>query len=451
MGMERELHEKYDRGVPRYTSYPTAPHFHDGVGPADYAQWLGALPTGATLSAYLHIPFCDSMCWFCGCHTKIVGRHAPVADYLDVLRREIGLVGDALGSPRPLGHLHFGGGSPTMLKPVEVARAVEALARRFTMQDDTEFALEIDPRDADRSLIQAWAWAGATRASLGVQDFTPEVQRAVNRVQSYKTTARAVEWLRATSVRQINIDLMYGLPFQTTEGVERTVRKVLTLAPDRLALFGYAHVPWMKRHQRLIPEEALPGAGERLRQSEAAAALLLDAGYVRVGLDHFARPGDSLARAQSAGILRRNFQGYTTDSAMALIGLGASAIGDLPQGYVQNAVPIKAYGEAVRSGHFPVARGRRLAGDDRVRRAVIQRLMCDMAVDLAAVSADFGLPSETFDKEVASLDPLVSDGLVEIEGSCLQMTAQGRPLVRAVCAHFDRYLDRHHVRHSRAV
>ena len=449
--MERELLERYDRGVPRYTSYPTAPHFHDDVGPADYARWLGALPPGATLSAYLHIPFCDSLCWFCGCHTKIVGRHAPVADYLDVLLREIGLVGDALGSPRPLGQLHFGGGSPTVLTPAEVARAVEALGRRFIMQDDTEFALEIDPRDADRALIEAWARAGATRASLGVQDFTPEVQRAVNRVQSYKATARVVEWLRATGVRQINIDLMYGLPFQTTKGVERTLRRVITLAPDRLALFGYAHVPWMKHHQRLIPEAALPGAAERLRQSEAAAALLLDAGYVRIGLDHFARPEDSLARAQAAGILRRNFQGYTTDSAMALIGLGASAIGDLPQGYLQNIVPIKAYGEAVRSGHFAVARGRHLSCDDRVRRAVIQRLMCDMAVDLAAVAADFGLPPETFGQEIASLGPLVRDGLVMVEGSRLHVTARGRPLVRAVCAHFDRYLVTQSARHSRAV
>jgi len=449
--MKNKLLERYDRGVPRYTSYPTAPHFDDAVGPADYAHWLSALPPGATLSAYLHIPFCDSMCWFCGCHTKIVARHAPVADYLDVLLREISLVGDALGSPRPLGHLHFGGGSPTMLTPVEVARAVEALGRSFTMQDDTEFALEIDPRDADRAMIRAWAWAGATRASLGVQDFTPEVQRAVNRVQSYKATAQVVEWLRATSVQQINIDLMYGLPYQTTKGVERTVRKVITLAPDRLALFGYAHVPWMKRHQRLIPDEALPGAVERLRQSQAAAALLLDAGYVRIGLDHFARPEDSLARAQSAGTLRRNFQGYTTDSAMALIGFGASAIGDLPQGYVQNIVPIKAYSEAIRGGHFAVARGRHLSSDDRVRRAVIQRLMCDMAVDLAAVGADFGLAPDTFDKELASLGPLVRDGLVAVEGTRLHVTAQGRPLVRAVCALFDRYLVTQRARHSRAV
>ncbi len=449
--MERELLERYDRSVPRYTSYPTAPHFHKDVGAADYAEWLGALPPGETLSAYLHIPFCDSLCWFCGCHTKIVGRHAPVADYLDALLREIGLVGDALGSSRPLGHLHFGGGSPTMLKPAEVARTVETLGRRFSLRDDTEFALEIDPRDADRALIRAWAGAGATRASLGVQDFTPEVQRAVNRIQSYKTTARVVGWLRATSIRHINIDLMYGLPFQTTAGVERTVRKALTLAPDRLALFGYAHVPWMKRHQRLIPEEALPGATERLRQSRAAAALLVGAGYVPIGLDHFARPDDPLARAQSAGTLRRNFQGYTTDSAIALVGLGASAIGDLPQGYVQNTPPIKAYGEAVRGGRFAVARGRHLSRDDRVRRAVIQRLMCDMAVDLAAVAADFGLPPGTFAKEIAALGPLVRDGLVVVEADRLRVTALGRPLVRAVCARFDRYLVTNRARHSRAV
>jgi oxygen-independent coproporphyrinogen-3 oxidase len=449
--MESELLKRYDRGVPRYTSYPTAAQFHDGIGRGDYAEWLGALPAGAALSLYLHIPFCNSLCWFCGCHTKVVARHAPVTDYLDVLLREIGLVGDALGAPRPLGHLHFGGGSPSLLTPAELLRTVDSIDRCFALQDDTSFAIEIDPRTADRASIRAWAGAGATRASLGVQDFTPEVQRAVNRVQSLADTARVVDWLRRAGIAQINIDLMYGLPYQSVAGLERTVRKTLALAPDRLALFGYAHVPWLKRHQRLIPEEALPGALERLRQSEAAARLLVEAGYLRIGLDHFARPDDPLARAQGAGTLQRNFQGYTTDGAMALIGLGASAIGDLPQGYVQNAVPLKAYAEAVRGGHFAVARGLRLTPDDRVRRAVIQRLMCDMAVDPAAVAADFGLPPGTFDREIAALGPLARDGLVAIEGRRLFLTARGRPLVRAVCARFDGYLAASRARHSRAV
>ena len=382
--MDTDLLAKYDRNVPRYTSYPTAPHFHDGIGPQDYGAWLAETPTDEPLSAYLHIPFCDSLCWFCGCHTKIVRRYQPVARYLDVLQREIELVADRLGTVRPLAHVQFGGGSPSLLHVRDIASVMAALHGSFSFTAGAELAVEIDPRDIDRARIAAWAEAGMTRASLGVQDFEPEVQRAINREQSIAETARVVDWLRASGVDRLNIDVMYGLPLQTVASALRTVELVLTLAPNRIAAFGYAHVPWMKRHQRMIADDTLPGTAERWRQSEAIAGRLAAAGYVRIGLYQFARADDALALALAAGTLRRNFQGYTTDGACTLIGLGASAIGSLPAGYVQNLVPAGRYGAAIANGQLATTRGLRLDDEDRRRRAMIEQLMCFFEVDLTA-------------------------------------------------------------------
>jgi oxygen-independent coproporphyrinogen-3 oxidase len=449
--MDTEFLAKYDRGVPRYTSYPTAPHFTERIGAGDYGRWLAAVPVDSAVSVYGHIPFCDSLCWFCGCHTKIVRRYDPIAAYLDALTQEIELVGQALGTRRPLAQLHFGGGSPTILAVEDVAALRDRLERHFVFSDDTQFAVEIDPRDTERERIAAWAAAGLTRASLGVQDLDPEVQQAINRIQSFEDTRKVVDWLRAAGVRQINIDLMYGLPYQTVERSLDTVEQVLALAPDRLALFGYAHVPWMKRHQRLIPEAVLPDAETRFRQSRAVARRLVEAGYRPIGLDHFARPGDPLAAAQAAGALHRSFQGYSEDATPALIGLGASAIGTLPEGYVQNAVPIKAYAEAVRAGRLATVRGFKLGHDDRLRRAVIERLMCDMRADLPALAAAFGVTAEVFAPELAALEPLKADGLVDVVDDAVRVTQRGRPLVRAVAACFDTYLGHGKARHSRAL
>ncbi|MEM7221833.1 MAG: oxygen-independent coproporphyrinogen III oxidase [Pseudomonadota bacterium] len=444
------LLQKYSRPVPRYTSYPTAPHFHAGVGAATYRRWLAELPD-APLSLYCHIPFCDSLCWFCGCHTKIVRRYQPVSDYLEVLSSEIDLVADATGETRKLSHLHFGGGSPTMLRPSDIAALTGKLWDRFERACDLELAVEIDPRDMDREQVQTWAAHGMTRASLGVQDFNPEVQRAINRVQTLATTARVVEWLRAAGVAGINIDLMFGLPHQSVDHVLQTIEQVLELAPDRLALFGYAHVPWMKTHQRLIPSEALPGPGERLEQSEAAARRLIEAGYVPIGLDHFARPTDRLAQAAGEGTLHRNFQGYTNDRARTVIGLGASAIGGLPQGYVQNQVPLRDYAEAVRRGRLAACRGVTVTADDRLRRAVIERLMCSFQVDLAQTARDLGAPVQGFGDELAALSEMSRDGLAVVKGDQVTVTSLGRPFLRSICAIFDRYLQPDQARHSQAV
>ena len=299
--------------------------------------------------------------------------------------------------------------------------------------------------------VDALAAAGLNRASLGVQDFDPRVQQAIRRVQSYERTAEVSEWLRAAGVAGINLDLMYGLPHQTVASVVRSVETALALVPDRIALFGYAHVPWMKKHQALLPEEALPDGPERVRQMTAAAETIVAAGYARVGLDHFAKPEDALARRRADGRLHRNFQGYTTDEASALIGLGTSAIGSLPQGYVQNAPTTVAYRAAVNEGRLPTVRGRALSADDRLRRAVIERLMCDFEADLGEIARAHGGRSEDLADSLDELAPLAEDGLVAREGERIIVPAEARPLTRVVCAAFDRYLAQDAARHARAV
>jgi len=438
--MDSNLLAKYDQRVPRYTSYPTAPHFRSKVKAAAYRQWLTELDPGLPLSLYIHIPFCNSLCWFCGCHTKIVRCHAPIGAYLEVLLNEIELVADLLGPRREVSHLHLGGGTPTILEPDEFQCLFRVLRRRFAFRSDAEIAVESDPRGLDLNLVEAMAAAGVNRASLGVQDLNPQVQRAVNRVQPLGVTKRAAEALRGAGIGSINIDLMYGLPHQTVTRVLATVEAVLTLAPERVSLFGYAHVPWMKSHQRLIDESALPGPAERLAQYLAAAERLQDAGFVWIGLDHFALPNDALAIAAREGGLHRNFQGYTTDAAPVRLGFGPSAIGALPRGYVQNVAPMHVYREAVAAGQPPIARGLVLDGDDRLRAAVIERLMCDLQVDLGQICKGFGRDSGVFAEEVAGLTALAADGLVEVDDKIIRVTEQGRPFVRIVCAGFDSYL-----------
>ena len=438
--MESNLLAKYDQRVPRYTSYPTAPHFRSKVKAAAYRQWLTELDPGLPLSLYVHIPFCDSLCWFCGCHTKIVRRHAPIGAYLEVLLEEIVLVADLLGQRREVSHLHLGGGTPTILEPDEFQRLFDVLRSQFAFRSDAEIAVESDPRGLDLNLVDAMAAAGVNRASLGLQDLNPKVQRAVNRVQPLGVTKRAAEALRAAGIRSINIDLMYGLPHQTVTRVLATIEAVLTLAPERVSLFGYAHVPWMKSHQRLIDKSALPGPAERLAQYLAAAKRLQDAGYIWIGLDHFALPNDALAIAAREGGLHRNFQGYTTDGAPVRLGFGPSAIGTLPRGYVQNAAPMHAYRDAVEAGQLPIARGLVLDDDDRLRAAVIERLMCELRVDLTQVCKGFGRDPGVFAAELAGLSALEADGLVELDDKIIRVTEQGRPFVRVVCAGFDSHV-----------
>lgn len=442
---------RHDRRVPRYTSYPTAPHFTPAVGARQYGDWLSAVPAGDELSLYVHIPFCARLCWFCGCQTTVVNRYRPVASYVDLLIAEIDRVADRLGSRRRVVHVHWGGGTPTLLEPFDMRRLAGHLRARFDIAAEAEFAVEIDPRAMTRERAVALAEVGVTRASLGVQDFDPRVQRAINRVQPYGETERVVRWLRQSGIGGLNIDLLYGLPHQTAAGLEASVEKALTLRPDRVALFGYAHVPWMKKHQKLIDESALPGAVERVRQAAAAAGRLTALGYDAIGLDHFALPGDGLARAQRAGTLRRNFQGYTTDRAPVLLGFGASSIGSLPQGYVQNAADTPAWRRAIEEGGLAVVRGVAVSARDLLRRAAIERLMCDLEVDLGAVCRAHHATPDVFAGEVAALAPLVKCGIVVVEGDVVRVRPEARLLLRVVCAAFDRHPPRGAARYSAAV
>jgi oxygen-independent coproporphyrinogen III oxidase len=438
--------ELFSARVPRYTSYPTAPHFHAGITAETLRGWLAELPPGMPLSLYLHVPFCDTLCWFCGCHTTVVNRYAPVAAYLDDLYAEIARIGPLLRG-HPVSFIHWGGGSPTILTPADVKALKAALAAHFEIAPDADFAVEIDPRGLSDELMDALAAAGVNRASIGVQDCDDKVQQAINRIQPFAETKRVVEALRRAGIAALNIDLIYGLPHQTLENVARTIELSLTLKPQRFAVFGYAHVPNFKKHMLLIPQAALPDASARLAQFELAHERLRQTGYVPIGLDHFALPGDSLAVAQKAGRLARNFQGYTSDAAPALIGLGASSISSLPQGYVQNRPDVPEWRKAVRAGELPVARGVALSEDDKLRRAIIEKLMCNLAVDLAA----FGKTAADFPAEMAALQPLLAEGFVVREGTVLRVPETARAAVRLVASVFDSYLHQGKAVHAVAV
>jgi oxygen-independent coproporphyrinogen-3 oxidase len=446
-----DLIAKYDRRVPRYTSYPTAPHFSSAVTTADYADWLGALEDDAVVSLYLHVPFCASMCWFCACHTSVVHRPEPLVSYGATLLTEIELVTAAIGRRLKVQHIHWGGGTPSALPPALMRDVMRSLRTRFDVVPQAEVAVEVDPRELSNASLQVLGEMGTTRASLGVQDFDPRVQEAVNRIQDYALTADCATRLRGAGVGSINLDLVYGLPHQTEQSVATTVEQALRIGPDRAAVFGYAHVPWMKRHQALLPEEALPNAAERFAQRAMVEQVLTGAGYQAIGLDHFARPGDALATAAASARLKRNFQGYTTDDAPVLLGLGASSIGSLPQGYVQNLPSIPAWRDAVRAGRLPVARGVALTDADRLRREVIETLMCQNEVDLRAVAARHGADVVSLMDAAPAVQEMASDGLVHWDGMRVTMTPAGRPFVRAVAAAFDTYLAAGVGRHSAAV
>jgi oxygen-independent coproporphyrinogen-3 oxidase len=447
----RRLAEQFDGRVPRYTSYPTAVQFTPAVDAAIYRGWLAQLPPAEAVSLYVHVPFCARLCWYCGCNTRAVNRQDPVSRYVDDLITELGLIEAALPAKLRARALHLGGGTPNMLSRDDLARLFAALRRVFQLSPGLEVVAELDPAVLTREWVTAAAHHGLSRASLGVQDLSPRVQAAVNRIEPFEVVRQAVGWLREAGVLSVNLDLMYGLPTQTTADVLATLRQVLTLRPERLALFGYAHVPWMKSHQQLIRDADLPGPVERLDQSEAAADYLTGEGYVRIGLDHYALPTDPMAIALAAGQLHRNFQGYTTDAAKTLIGIGASAIGRTPQGFVQNQTAELSWRKALEAGDLPIARGVALTDEDRFRGEIIERLMCDLTVDLAAVCGAHGRSMAGLAASLSALGPFLATGLADLDGDRLTVTEAGRPVLRSVCAAFDRHLDQAAGRHARAI
>lgn len=450
--MKSALAENYGQErLPRYTSYPTAPHFNSKVGEDGYRAWLSAISPHQTASIYLHVPFCRSMCWYCGCHTSVTRRDEPITAYQAALRREIELVATAIPHRTKVGHIHFGGGTPSIMTPDLFADLVDSLRQSFLVLPDAELAVEIDPRTLTTPMVEAMALSGINRASLGVQSFDLVVQRAINRLQSFEQTAQASDSLRKAGVAAINLDLIYGLPHQTVDSCIDTAKQCVALSPDRLSVFGYAHVPSFKKHQRKIHESALPGSMERHRQSEAIANTLQEAGYIRIGLDHFALPLDPLAVAQKNGFLRRNFQGYTDDSGDFLLGFGASAIGHLPQGYIQNSVPMREYSGRIASGRLATGSGYVLTRDDQFRAEIIERLMCDFSVNLDEVCRRHGRQHEAISSDLAGLSSMLSDGVVTIDKGKLIISDEGRFLVRKVAAAFDAYIGNSTAIHSRAI
>ena len=437
-----------ERNVPRYTSYPTAPHFNTGVTAATYSSWLSDLSDRTRLSLYFHVPFCRELCFYCGCHTQAVQRQQPIDEYTAALKAEIAILAQCL-QRQPISQVHWGGGTPSLLAPRGLLGIAETLNRTFDFTTIREHAIELDPRYVSPELVDCLVKIGVNRASLGVQDLSPHVQHAIGRIQPYDTVARAVDLLRSGGVEKINFDLMYGLPCQTSEDVRSTAERICTLRPQRIALFGYAHVPWFKKRQRLIDSAQLPDLAGRSKQMEVAREVFLSSGYQTIGFDHFALMEDDLSIAARTGCLHRNFQGYTADDADALIGLGASAIGRLPRGYVQNAPDISGYARAVRSGSFATIRGIALTADDRLRAYIIERIMCDLHVDLRAMSSLN--PGCQFESEISCLEPFAAQGLVHIDAGELTIGEAGRPYVRLIAAAFDTYLAANAQGHSRAI
>jgi oxygen-independent coproporphyrinogen-3 oxidase len=450
--LARSLAQSYGQDrLPRYTSYPTAPHFSPAIGEKEYRSWLRSISLQQPASLYLHVPFCRSMCWYCGCHTSVTKRDDPIATYAAGLRTEAQCVAETIGQRMPISHIHFGGGTPTIMSPELFADLVGALRYSFFVLPDAEIAVEIDPRTLTEQMTEALGYCGVNRASLGVQSFDPAVQRAINRMQSFEQTAASVERLRRVGVKRINFDLLYGLPLQSVDSCLDTVARCVELRPDRFSVFGYAHVPSFKKHQRKIAEDALPDSMERHLQSETIAEALLDAGYVRIGLDHFALPDDNLALARQDGRLRRNFQGYTDDVADTLIGLGASAIGRMPQGFIQNVVPTRDYLTRVAEGRLATAKGYRFTAEDRFRADIIERIMCDLAVDLPRISKEHGRDISSAIVDRPRIESLIADGAVTMIDDRLSISDGAEFLVRSVASAFDAHLAHSAATHSRAV
>lgn len=439
-----DLIHKYDKAGPRYTSYPTAPMFHSGINGESYAESLArASQAKGPLSIYLHVPFCDTVCYYCGCNKVVTKQRERAVPYVEALLREIDMLADAVGRKRMVSQLHWGGGTPTFLNEAQIRCIMAKLRERFAFADDSagEFGIEIDPRECDADTVRVLREVGFNRMSMGVQDFEPDVQKAVNRIQSEEETLHVLQQARAHGFQSINIDLMYGLPHQSVQSFDRTLSTIIDFSPDRIALFNYAHLPRMFMPQRRINEADLPSPGEKLNILKLSIDRLLAAGYVFIGMDHFARPDDELTIAQREGKLYRNFQGYSTQADAELLGLGITSIGYVDGAFFQNLKTMDEYYASIKAGEFPVFRGYQLSGEDHLRRHVIMRLMCDFALDFKAVEEKFGIDfAAHFVVETGELRELAADGLLSLDATGLQVLPAGRLLIRNISMVFDAYL-----------
>ena len=439
-----QLLERYDRPGPRYTSYPTAIEFHDGVGHDVYTQRLSRLNRdgSATLSAYVHLPFCEHRCAFCGCNVVITAHREVASRYLDAVEQEVGLLASHLPDRRVIAQMHWGGGTPTYYTPAQLARFHAHITRHFSFTPDAELGIEIDPRVTSTEHLEVLRSLGFTRVSMGVQDFDPRVQEAVNRIQSFELTRSLIVRARELGFSSVNVDLIYGLPHQTVDSFTATLDQAVALRPDRVAAYSFAFVPWMSAHMKEIDRAALPAPETKLALLAATVDAFTAAGYLQIGMDHFALPGDELARAVGARTLHRNFMGYTVKSTSDLVAMGVSAIGDVQGAFVQNTKKLPEYYGAVAAGRFPVTRGYELDADDEIRRHVITELMCNFRVDIGTVERRFAIDfGEYFAAELAALRAsAIADGLATLTDQRIDIAPSGRMFVRNVCMAFDKYL-----------
>ncbi|MBL8260093.1 MAG: oxygen-independent coproporphyrinogen III oxidase [Candidatus Competibacteraceae bacterium] len=438
------LIRKYDKAGPRYTSYPTAVQFHEGFGEAEYREHARlSNATGRPLSLYFHIPFCDTVCFYCACNKIITKNRRHTVPYLDRLYREIAVQGELFDRDRPVTQLHWGGGTPTFISADEMRELMRVTGRHFRLLDDGggEYSIEVDPRETDGHTVALLRELGFNRLSLGVQDFDPAVQKAVNRLQSREITLQVMEAARREGFKSVSVDLIYGLPLQSVASFERTVEEIIAQNPDRISVFNYAHLPELFKTQRQIDAGALPAAAVKLEILERTIERLTGAGYVYIGMDHFAKPDDELALAQRAGTLYRNFQGYSTHADCDLIGFGATSIGMVGDSYSQNLKGLEEYYARIDSGRLAVFRGVRLDADDRLRRAIITELICHFGLEFSAIERRYAIRfRERFAAELAELADMQADGLLALDPAGIRVLPAGRLLIRNICMVFDRYL-----------
>jgi len=449
--LDFQLIQKYSRPGPRYTSYPTALQFDDKVSTGEL--WLDSEKASGPLSLYFHLPFCESLCWFCACHT-VISRDPCRADaYLDDIQKEIQLALEHIDRKRRVQQIHLGGGSPSFLSPEQIYRLGSIINTHFFLADDAECSVELDPRTLSRAKVKAFADIGFNRASFGVQDNHPAIQKRINRIQPHSLNVQTVEWLREAGFQSVNIDLVYGLPGQTTDSFAETLQSLLALKPDRFATFNYAHVPWMKPAQKnLLRDASIPPPETKFALLRLIIETLTQAGYAFIGMDHFALPGDELCKALENGTLQRNFQGYSTHAGSEILGLGISSISQSPHGYRQNLKSLKDYARALESGQSPVERGCLLSQDDLLRREVIMTLMCRFQIQFHHFEARYGIDFATYFKDaLARLTDMEADGLLEIQSSALKVSPLGRLLIRNIAMAFDAYTQAAENRFSKTV
>lgn len=443
---------RYEGNVPRYTSYPTAVQFEDSIGFKDYKQWLQAFPKEEPVSLYVHVPFCDELCKFCACNTQVVHQENVRIAYADLLCDELKRLASLLETRRLVNFIHFGGGTPTTLPPEAMKKVMLTLKTLFLISKDADVSIELDARHVSKAYFDLLQPLGFTRVSIGVQDLAPEVQKACGRIQSFELIADCVEQVRKRKIQSVNFDLIYGLPNQTTASINTTIKTIINLKPDRLAIFGYAHVPWKFKRQTLLKGDVLPNSVERFKQRQIIDEVLRGAGYQVIGLDHYALPHDSMSQALQQGKLHRNFQGYTVDQAKALLGVGASSISILPQGIVQNHPSALAYQKAMQeTAVLPIVRGVKRTIEDLFRWEIIERLMCDLHIDLKRMIVQYNQRSSLFGEFLQKLKPFEEDGLIIIGHDEIRVTEEGRPFLRNIAVVFDAYYRAVPHRHAQAI